>query len=127
MEEEYNIIINEGYFGYILSEEEKDEETIEYCKNNELYYVLFSIKILEFIGLNQYESIFNKKSFITNVFPYLNSFSILSRNNFNIKNKKLENYDYIKKIQDQLRVEEVPEETQAHLKKYFKVPQSLYL
>ena len=90
LENEYNIQINEGYFSYILSEEEKDYETIEFCDKNELNYIFFSIKELEFKGLSKDESIFNKKTFITKDFPYHNSFSILSSNNFKIKKKILE-------------------------------------
>ena len=41
LEDEYNIEITEGYFSYILSDEEKDTETIEFCNKNKLNYFFF--------------------------------------------------------------------------------------
>ena len=119
IENEFNVKINEGYFSYILSEEEKDKEIIEFCDNNNLYYIFFSVANLEFKGLEEYKSIFNEKSFITKDFPYHNSFSILSSNNFKIKNKKLENYDYIESIEKQLNAEKIPQQIENDLNKYF--------
>ena len=119
IENEFNIKINEGYFSYILSEEDKDKETIEFCDNNNLYYIFFSVANLEFKGLEEYKSIFNEKSFITKNFPYHNSFSILSSNNFKIKNKKLENYDYIESIEKQLNEEKISQQIENDLNKYF--------
>ena len=48
LEKEYDIKIKEAHFSYILTEEERDEDTIKFCNENNLNYILFSIKELKF-------------------------------------------------------------------------------
>ena len=84
-----------------------------------LIIFFFSIKNLIFKGLDEFNSIFNEKTFITKDFPYHNSFSILSSNNFNIKNKTLEKYDYIKDIQNQLKAEIISTNIKEDLDTFF--------
>ena len=43
LEKEYDIIIKEGHFSYILTYEDPDKETIDFCENYNLNYFLFSI------------------------------------------------------------------------------------
>ena len=119
MEKKYDIIINNGYFSYILLEEEKDEKTINFCEINGINYIFFSILKMNFSGFSERDSIFNEKTFITNDFPLHNSFSILSRKYFEIKNNILINYSYIKNIQKSLMLEEISEEKQKMLNNYF--------
>ena len=106
IENEYNIQISEGHFSYILIEEDKDNDTIKFCENNNLDYILFSIKKLDFINVNN--PTLNDKTLITKDFPIHNSFSILPKDCFNIKDGKLENIEYIQNIQNKIKFESLP-------------------
>ena len=117
LESEYNIFIKEGYFTYILIDEERDETTIEFCKNNNLNYFLFSINKLEFINLDT--TIFNDKTFITKDFPFHNSFTILPKKYFILKKGSFENLDYIEKIQKSLSFQKISDNIQKKLAKIF--------
>ena len=103
IENEYNIEISEGHFSYILLEEDKDNDTISFCEKNNLNYVLFSIKKLDFINVNN--PILNDKTLITKDFPLHNSFSILPKDCFNIKGGKFENIEFIQSIQNKIKSE----------------------
>ena len=48
LEKEYDIKIKEAHFSYILTDEERDEDTIKFSNENNLNYILFSIKDLKF-------------------------------------------------------------------------------
>ena len=117
LESEYDITITEGYFSYILISEEPDDDTISFCKNNNLNYILFSIENLSFIDSKN--DIFNNKSFITYNFPVQSSFSILPKNIFKIYNKKLLQREYIEKFQQSLIYENIDEELKTLINELF--------
>ena len=117
IESEYNIIIKEGHFSYIFIDEEKDVKTIEFCENNNLSYYFFSVKNLKFTNLNTI--ILNDKTFITNDFPFHNSFTILPKNFFKLKNGNFEKLDYIEKIQKSLSFQKISDKIQKKLNKIF--------
>ena len=83
IESEYNIIIKVCHFSYIFIDEEKDIKTIEFYENNNLSYYFFSVNNLKFTNLDSV--ILNDKTFITNDFPFHNSFTILPKNCFKLK------------------------------------------
>ena len=99
LEKEYDIIIKEGHFSYILPYEESDKETIDFCHNYNLNYFLFSIIQLSFIQLN--DIIFTEKTLITDKFPVQSAFSILPEKEFDMKNMRLIKYESIKNFQKQ--------------------------
>ena len=117
LEKEYNIKILEGHFSYILTFEELDNETINFCDNNNLNYYLFSIEKLAFQNLEI--PIFTKKTFITKTFPIQSSFSILPKENFSIYNLKLQNEKYINEFQNNLIFEDIDGELKNELNYYF--------
>ena len=117
LEKEYNIKILEGHFSYILTSEELDNETINFCDNNNLNYYLFSIEKLAFQNLEI--PIFTKKTFITKTFPIQSSFSILPKENFSIYNLKLQNEKYINEFQNNLIFEDIDGELKKELNYYF--------
>jgi len=63
LEKEYDIKIKEAHFSYILTEEERDEDTIKFCNENNLNYILFSIKELKFT--QETFTLFTDKTLIT--------------------------------------------------------------
>ena len=63
LEKKYDIKIKESHFSYILTEEERDEDTIKFCNENNLNYILFSIKELKFT--QETIPIFTDKTLIT--------------------------------------------------------------
>ena len=117
LENEYNILIKEGHFTYIFIDEERDETTIEFCKNNNLNYFLFSINKLEFTNLDT--TILNDKTFITKDFPFHNSFTILPKKYFILKKGNFENLDYIEKVQKSLSFQNISNNIQKKLAKIF--------
>jgi len=113
LESEFNINIKEGYFSYIFIYEEKDDITIKFCDKNNLRYFLFSINEKEFKNLDNI--ILNDKAFITNDFPFHNSFTILPKTYFKLKNGKFINLDYIQKIQKSLLFSRISNQIQEKL------------
>ena len=118
LEKEYDINIKEGHFSYILNYEEQDEKTIDFCKKNNLNYYLFSTSELSFKDLEDIE--LNDKTLITKEFPFHSSFSILPEEIFQTKRGELMNYDYIQKIQNQLKCENIEEDLNDLLKENYK-------
>ena len=96
----FDVEISEGYFFYIFSSQKLDQYSIDFCKNYDFEYVLFSPDKMNF----DYSNSFNlTHSFITSTFPIQNSFSILPPEIFATDHKnKLINYDEIKSIQKKL-------------------------
>jgi len=125
LEKEYDIIIKEGHFSYILTYEDPDKDIIEFCKDYNLNYFLFSIDNLSFMNLEDIHIIFTEKTLITKQFPFQSSFSILPENKFTMKNKKLNDYEYIKKFQKELIFEDIEEELKNLINKYFENNQEL--
>ena len=117
LEKEYDIIINEGHFSYILLYEEPDNETINFCDNYYLNYFLFSINELTFMQLNNI--IFSDKTLITRQFPVQSSFSILPEEKFIMENNKLIDYEFIKNFQRMLIYEDIEEGLKDLINKYF--------
>ena len=117
LEKKYSIVIDEGYFGYILVNEEKDEKTITFCEENSLKYYLFSVKDLKFLTK---ELEFDDISLITKEFPIHSSFSILPTEIF-IKNNKghLVNMDYIKNIEKKIKFQKISKKFKGILLQYF--------
>ena len=111
----FDIEINEGYFFYIFSSQKIDKNSIDFCKNYDFEYVLFSPDKMNF----DYSNNFNlTHSFITNTFPIHNSFSILPPEIFATDNKnKLINYDKIKSVQKKLININLSEENEKILNK----------
>jgi len=117
LESEFNITINKGYFSYIFLYEEKDDITIKFCEKNNLRYFLFSINDKEFKNLDNI--ILNDKAFITDDFPFHNSFTILPKHFFKLKNRKFKNIDYIQKIQNSLSFSKISNKIQKKLADIF--------
>ena len=118
LENEFNITIKQGYFSYILMYEERDNTTINFCEKNNLRYFLFSIyENFEFKNLDNI--ILNEKEFITNDFPFHNSFTILPKKYFKLKNQRFINLDYIEMIQKSLSFSKIPDEIQIKLAEIF--------
>lgn len=82
----YSINIIEGGFCYIFTNLSYDKETIEFCKNNNIKYLNFSFRNMEF----NMDLPFNiENCFITNIFPFHNYISILTKENKeNFRNNK---------------------------------------
>ena len=118
LEKEYDIIIIEGHFSYILTYEEPDNDTIIFCKNNNINYFLFSINDMCFKKFDG--PVFNDNTLITRSFPIHTSFSILPKEMFKIKDGKLCNYNYIKDIQNKLLYEKIEDTLNILLNKFFK-------
>ena len=118
LEKEYDIKIDEIHFSYVLTIEELDEETITFCKNNNLHYILFSIKDLAF--KENIFPLFNDKTFITNTFPFHTSFSILPKKMFKISKGILKNEKDIYDIQKKLIYEKIENELFESINNYFK-------
>lgn len=107
LENEYDIIITEGHFSYILLFEDNDKDTMDFCDKNNLNYFLFSIEQLSFKNLNI--PIFNEKTLITTTFPIQSVFSILPKDNFiEYKNKLLKQQE-IEDFQKLLICEDIEE------------------
>jgi len=121
LENEFNITISKGYFSYILIYEEKDDATIEFCEKNNIRYFLFSINEKKFKNLDNIiiNDILNDKAFITNDFPFHNSFTILPKKYFELKNGKFINLDYIEKIQKSLSFSKISNKIQEKLSEIF--------
>ena len=113
LESEFNITISKGYFGYIFIYEEKDDLTIKFCEKNNLRYFLFSIIEKEFKNLDN--NILNDKTFITDDFPFHNSFTILPKKFFKLNEGKFKNLNYIQKIQKSLSFSKIPNKIQKKL------------
>ena len=108
LENEYDILIVEAHFSYILNYDEEDKNTVEFCKNNNLNYLSFSINDLCFKNIEN--PILNNKTFITKNFPIHSSFSILPEEKFDINNGILLQKDFIKKFQDKLIYEDIDDD-----------------
>ena len=119
IENKFDIEISEGYFFYIFSSQELDKNSIEFCKEYNFEYVLFSPDEMKF----DYHLSFNlERSFITNNFPIQNSFSILPPEKFETNNKnKLIFYNEIKSIQKNLINIKISEQNEKILNKCFGV------
>jgi len=119
IENKFDVEISEGYFFYIFSSQESDQNSIEFCKEYNFEYVLFSPENMKF----DYNFTFNlDNSFITNNFPIHNSFSILPPEKFETNNKnKLILYDEIKSIQKKLVTIKISEENEKILDQYFSI------
>ena len=117
LEQKYSIQIEEGHFSYILIEEDKDENTIKFCKENSLKYHLFSIKEVKFIdqSLN-----LDENSLITKTFPIHSSFSILRKQTIKdvidgvIKTKK-----FAAKIEENINIRDIPDKIKMKFKNSF--------
>ena len=125
LEKEYDIIIKEGHFSYILTYEDPDNDIIEFCEDYYLNYFLFSTDNLSFMNLEDIHVIFTDKTLITKQFPFQSSFSILPENKFTMKNKKLNDYEYIKNFQNELIFEDIEEELKDLINQYFENNQDL--
>jgi len=123
LEKEYDIIIKEGHFSYILLYEEQDKETINFCKNYNLNYFLFSINKLSFMEVNNI--IFTEKTLITKQFPIQSSFSILPGKTFEMSKKQLTKYEFIKNFQQQLIYENIEENLKNLINQFFETNHDL--
>ena len=123
LEKEYDIKIIEGHFSYILTEEEKDQDTIKFCEDNNLNYMLFSIEELKFTKIDY--PLFTDKTLITRKFPFQTSFSILPREIFAIENETLIKKDYIQTIQNKLEYEKIESNLYNKLNKIYKTAYDL--
>lgn len=122
LEKIFSIVIDEGYFSYILVEEEKDEKTIDFCNENSLKYYLFSIHELKFMTK---ELEFDNKSLITKEFPIHSSFSILPKELFEKDSKgHLININNIKDFEDKINFQKISKKFQGILLQYFKLKNS---
>ena len=119
IENKFDVKISGGYFFYIFSSQELDKSSIEFCKEYDFEFVLFSPDKMEF----DYSFTFNlDHSFITNNFPTQNSFSILPPEKFETNNKnKLVCYDEIKNIQKNIINIKISKENEIILNKCFGV------
>jgi len=117
IENKFDVEISEGYFFYIFSSQELDKNSIEFCKEYNFGYVLFSPEKMEFDD----NFTFNlERSFITNNFPNQNSFSILPTEKFETNNNnQLIFYDEIKSIQKNLIYIKISGENEKILNTYF--------
>ena len=119
LEEEFDIKIIEGGFCYIFTDLSNDNVTIEFCKKYNISYLQFSFQNMEFND----EFPFNKeKCFITNNFPFHNSFSILSKEKFEITDNytKLNNYEEIANYKKNFTFEYINDKCQEALSYFFK-------
>ena len=119
IENKFDVEISDGYFFYIFSSQELDKNSIEFCKEYNFHYVIFSPEKMKF----DYNFDFNLDlSFITNTFPIQNSFSILPPEKFETKkNNKLISYKEIKSLQNKLIYLKISEENEKILNKCFGV------
>ena len=117
LEKRYSIKIDEGHFSYILLNEEKDENTINFCKENILKYYLFSIDKLCF---SNEKILFDKESLITKDFPFQSSFSILSKETFGKDNKgKLINMKNIIEFEKTIKFIKISDKFKKIIEQYF--------
>ena len=123
LEKEYDIKIKEAHFSYILTDEERDEDTIKFCNENNLNYILFSIKDLKFT--QETFPLFTDKTLITNIFPIHTAFSILPKELFKISKGVLSNKGYICNIQKQLTYKNLPKDLFETINGFFKTIQPL--
>jgi len=119
LENEFDIEIKEAHFSYILNNDEENKETIEFCKNNNFNYYLFSFNNLSFDSLKS--PFLNEKTLVTKDFPFHSSFSILQEDKFDIKNGMLANYEYIKTIQKKLIFEDIENDLEKLLDKKYEL------
>ena len=117
VENKFDVEITEGYFFYIFSSQELDKNSIEFCKEYDFEYILFSSDIMNF----DFSIPFNlKHAFITNTFPIQNSFSILPSEKFETNDKnKLIFYEEIKAFQKEITTKEISKENENILNKCF--------
>ena len=117
LEIKYGIIIDEGYFSYILLSDDKDENTIKFCDDNSLKYFCFSV---ENVGFENGNLSFDNKSLITNNFPPHSSFSILPKNCFETDYKgKLLKMEYINEKENSFKFEKITGDLKGILNQYF--------
>jgi len=123
LEKEYDIIIKEAHFSYILTDEERDEDTINFCEQNKLNYILFSVKELKFTqGIIP---LFTDKTLITKIFPIHTAFSILPKEYFKTSKGILNNNGYIYDIQNKFTYENLSKRLFETVNGYFKTIQPL--
>lgn len=120
LESEFDIEIKEAHFSYILNSDEENKEIIEFCKNNNLNYHLFSVNNLSFVALTK-SPFLNDKTLVTKDFPFHSSFSILPEDKFDVKKGMLVEYEYIKKIQNKLIFEGIGNDLEILLRKIYKL------
>ena len=125
LEKEYDVIIKEGHFSYILIYEDPDKDIINFCEDYNLNYFLFSIDTLSFMNLEDSNIIFTEKTLITKQFPFQSAFSILPENKFIIKNNKLNDYESIKNFQQKLIFEDIEKNLKDLINDYFETNQDL--
>jgi len=111
IENEFDIVIDDAYFVYVLSEKNnkiEDENTQKDCDNNGIKYIGFNIESIQDERKNKQDKykIDLKSAFITNSFPIHNSASLLYFN----KDKNIE-YILLKdlineKLKDSKEIEE---------------------
>ena len=106
-EQKYSIKIEEGHFSYILTKESQDMETIKFCEDNNLKYILFSVKEMKFMS----EKLsFDDQSLITKEFPIHSSFSILPEKTFVKEGVKLKKFNYILDIEKKLNFKNIDDD-----------------
>ena len=84
MESQYDIIIDKAYLYYIIGNFENNDsdiESINYCKNNGICYIIYNINTEQFEYFH--ENI--NDALITTTFPFHNLISLFE---FKIKEKK---------------------------------------
>jgi hypothetical protein len=117
LEQKYSITIEEGHFSYIFIAEEKDDNTIKFCEENSLKYLLFSVEKVEF----QNKTLeLDEKSLITKKFPIHSSFSILPKEKIveAIKdNKKAKKY--IAEMEEKIELRELPKKVKGIISQFF--------
>ena len=116
LENRYLIVIDEGYFSYILNSEYRDESTIKFCNDNSLKYYLFSLKELNFKDCNIE---LDEKSLITKEFPIHSSFSILPKESFIIKDGNLKNKEFILDFENKIKFKKISDNLVKYLKQNF--------
>ena len=82
-------------------------ETIKFCEDNNLKYILFSVKEMKFMS----EKLsFDDQSLITKEFPIHSSFSILPEKTFVKEGVKLKKFNYILDIEKKLNFKNIDDD-----------------
>ena len=121
LENKFDIEICEGYFFYIFSSQELDKNSIEFCKENNIAYVLFSPDIMKFDPNYPFDL---KSSLITKIFPVQNIFSILPQEKFKMNNNQFIFNNEIQKIKENFIYTKISGENETKLNNYLYQKQS---